>query len=155
MVAWLIVMFALGIYPASHFAEWLPVSSKTITRIIGIAVLAMVISGLGYEVWPPIKRHMLEKAERVAFENALKAQKGSDLNVEIGCPAGDETTCVYAGQFVRLFGEAGWNVQTSVARLTLSKAQDGVIVYRRGGNKEDMMKRWDSGGWFGINEPHS
>jgi hypothetical protein len=117
-----------------------------------LAVGTLVIFGI--YVWPPIKRHPLSATERREFENALRPQKGPDLEVQIGCPVGDEQACVYAGQFVNLFGESEWKVQPLVSRLTLSRALDGVTVYRRGGNKEDMMKRWNSGGWFGINEPH-
>jgi len=152
-VVWLIVMFCLGTYPAFHFAEWLPLRNKKITNSIGIAGLVLVTCALGYKQWPPIRRHLLDKTEKLSFENALRSQKTSDLEIQVGCPAGDEKTCIYAGQFINLFGESEWKIQPTVSRLTLSKALDGVTVYRRGGNKEDTMKRWNSGGWFNINEP--
>ena len=151
---WLVVMTGLGAYPAFHFADWIPVTNKTIARAIGCIALAALISGFGYAEWPPIRRHALSVGERTEFENALRPQKGSELQVQIGCPAGDEKACIFAEQFVALFGESGWNIQPTVSRLMLSKAEDGVFVYRRGGDKEDMMKRWNSGGWFAINEAH-
>jgi hypothetical protein len=154
MSVWLVVMAGLGAYPAFHLSEWIPLGNKWVARAIGIAVLVAVITGFGYLEWPPIRRHILSAKERVEFENALRPQKGSDLRVQIGCPAGDEKACVYAEQFVNLFGESEWNIQPFVSRLTLSKAQEGVFVYRRGGDKQDMMKRWNSGGWFNINETH-
>lgn len=153
MSVWLVVMTFLGIYPALHFTEWIPLP-KWIARTVGVLALVGLISGFGYIEWPPIRRHTLSAKERVEFENALRPQKGSDLQVQIGCPTGDEKACVYAEQFVALFGESEWNIQPYVSRLTLSKAQEGVFVYRRGGNKQDMMTRWNSGGWFNINEPH-
>ena len=154
MGVWLVVMFCLGVYPAFHVAEWLPIKTKWIADAIGIIGLAVIMCVLGYKEWPPIRRHVLDKLERLSFENSLRPQKGpDDLEVQISCPADDEKTCVYAGQFVNLFGEAEWKVQPLVSRLTLSKALDGITVYRRGGNKEDMMRRWNSGGWFNINEP--
>ena len=153
MFVWLIVVFAVGVYPALHFAELIPVSNKWIANVFGIVGLAVIVSILGYVQWPPIRRHLITKTERSLFENTLIPQKGSDLEVQVGCPLGDEKTCIYAGQFINLFGESEWKVQPLVSRLTLSKALDGVTVYRRGGNKEDMMKRWNSGGWFNLNEP--
>jgi hypothetical protein len=154
MASCLIAMFALGVYPVLHFAEWLPVKSKGLARAAGIAGLAVATSALGFKEWPPTRRHVLDGTERLSFENALRPQKGFDLDIQISCPDGDEKTCIYAGQFINLFGEADWKVEPFVSRLKLSRALDGVIVYRRGGNKEDMMKRWNSGGWFAINEPH-
>jgi hypothetical protein len=151
---WLVVMAALGAYPALHFVEWIPITNKWIAKAIGGIALAAVISGFGYIEWPPIRRHALSAREQTKFENALRPQKGSELQVQVGCAAGDEKACVYAEQFVALFGESEWNIQPFVSRLTLSKAQDGVFVYRRGGDKQDMMKRWNSGGWFAINDAH-
>ncbi len=154
MLVCLAVMFGFGMYPAFHFAQWFPIANKRFTQAIGVAALAATICGLGYFRWPPIHRHTLDEGEKLSFENAIKPQHGSDLEVQIGCPAGDEKVCIYAEQFISLFGESGWKVNPLVNRVTLSRATDGVTVYRRGGNKEDMMKRWDSGGWFNLNEPH-
>jgi hypothetical protein len=154
MAGCLIAMFALGVYPVLHFAEWFPIRNKGLARAAGIAGLAVAISALGVKEWPSIRRHLLDETERLSFENALRLQRGSDLDIQIACPDGDEKTCIYAGQFISLFGESEWKVEPFVSRLKLSRALDGIIVYRRGGNKEDMMKRWNSGGWFEINEPH-
>lgn len=153
MSIWLVVLTGLGVYPAFQFSEYMPFR-RWISRACGIVVLSAAVVGFGYLEWPPIRRHVLSAKERTDFENALKPQKGSDLQVQIGCPATDEKACVFAEQFINLFGESGWNIQPFVSRLTLSKAQDGIFIYRRGGNKQDMMKRWDSGGWFAINEAH-
>jgi hypothetical protein len=151
---WLAIMFALGIYPACHLAESvLRLRVTWIADLVGVLVLAAAVAIFGVSEWHP-HRHTLSARERRSFENVLGPQKGSVLEVQIGCPGGDEKACVYAGQFVNLFGESEWKVQPLVSRLTLSKALDGVTIYRRGGNKEDMMKRWNSGGWLGINEPH-
>jgi len=124
---------------------------------------ALFILGICLGIWQQKKvelsltqhRHLLNETERAAFRDALKAEKGgNDLVVQIACPVGDERTCVYAGQFISLFGGAGWTIDPGVQRLTFARAADGVNVLRRGGNKEYMMSHWDAGGWFEINEPH-
>jgi hypothetical protein len=126
--------------------KWLTFSGVMLIAVVSVALF-------GVYVWPPIKRHVLNAKERAAFENNLRTRKDGDLEVQIACPMGDEKTCIYARQFISLFGESEWKVQPLVARVTLTKASDGVVVYRRGGNRDDMMRRWNSGGYFNINEP--
>jgi hypothetical protein len=126
-------------------------------RFIGILIIGMaVVAAFGFYVWPPIRRHALSAKERAAFGDALKTEQGGDVNLEIqiACAPGDEKTCVYAGQFVELFGRAGWQVHPSVDRLNLAKASDGITAMRRAGNKAHMLQHWDSGGYVEINEPH-
>jgi hypothetical protein len=122
------------------------------TMIAGVIAVAL----FGLYVWPPIRRHTLSAKERAAFEDALRAEKGGDANLEvqIACPSGDEKTCVYAGQFVELFGRAGWQIHPSVDRLILARASDGITALRRAGNKAHMLQHWDSGGYVAINEAH-
>ena len=120
-----------------------------------VLLLAGIVLAVRQQKKAEGRRHLLTADERTSFEAALKAQKsGDDAFVQLACPVGDEPTCVYAGQFINLFGEAGWNVQPGVQRLTLSKAPDGVAVFRKGGNKDYMMKHWDAGAYFPLNEPH-
>lgn len=99
-------------------------------------------------------RHTLSSKERVAFETPLKAKKDTTLNIQIACPYADERPCLFASQFVSMFGESGWRVDPTVQRLMLSQAKQGVVIYRRGGNKDYMQKHWDAGAYFAINEPH-
>lgn len=122
----------------------------------GMLVSVVLITSFGLYVWPPIRRHTLSANEQAVFVNALRAAHGGDANLEvqIGCPGGDEKTCVYARQFVPLFGQAGWQIHPIVDRLTLTNASDGITAFRRAGSKEDMRKRWDSGGYVAINEAH-
>ena len=107
MLAWLVATFGLGVYPAFHFAQWLPMASKRTAKVIGVAGLAAIIAGLGYGKWPLIRRHVLDKTERLSFENALKLQRDPDLDIQIGCPADDEQACIYAEQFVSRSGNLG------------------------------------------------
>jgi hypothetical protein len=122
------------------------------TMFIGVIVVVL----FGLYVWPPIRRHSLTAKERTAFEDALRAEQGGDANLEvqIACPSGDERACVYAGQFVELFGRAGWQIHPSVDRLSLTRASDGITALRRAGNKAQMAQHWDSGGYVAINEAH-
>jgi hypothetical protein len=49
--------------------------------------------------------------------------------IRIDCPAGDETVCLYAAQFIDLFKEAGWIVDGGVVhRITLGIPHAGVVL---------------------------
>jgi len=125
------------------------------SRFVGLTLVALVLLSLfGAYVWPPIRRHTLTTKEQASFENALRLQNGDDLDVQIACPSDDEKTCTYAQQYINLVGKAHWNVEPYVDRVALTRALDGVTIYRRGGNKEYSSKHRDAGGYFEINEPH-
>jgi hypothetical protein len=129
--------------------------SIRVRRFTGILFIALVSIGLfGIYVWPPIKRHTLTAKERVLFENALKPQKGDDLEIQFACPPNDERTCTYAGQFINLVGDSGWKVRSYVDRLTLTRPLDGIMIYRRGGNRDYLLQHYNAGGYFNISEPH-
>jgi hypothetical protein len=132
------------------------VFSREMRFVLCLLVGVLVVGFLGVYVWPPIKRHTLSPQEQEGFVEALKATHGGDpiSQVQLLCPPDDEKTCIYARQFIGLFGRAEWPIQTYVQRVTLSGATEGITVFRRAGNKEDMMKRWNSGGWVEINEAH-
>ena len=124
-------------------------------RFIGILLIAFISVGLfGLYAMPPVKRHKLNARERVSFENALKPQKGDDLQVQLACPPNDEKVCTYAGQFINLVGDSGWKVQAFVDRLTLTRPFDGIMIYRRGGNRDYSLQHYNAGGYFNSNEPH-
>ena len=74
--------------------------------------------------------------------------------MQIACPPDDERACTYAGQFINLVGDSGWKVQSYVTRLTLTRALDGIMIYRRGGNRDYFLHHYNAGGYFNINEPH-
>jgi hypothetical protein len=158
-VAVLIGMVACLMHPiwGLQFVQASSTSARRWMRflILMAAGVALVVL-FGVYVWPPIKRHSLSAVERAAFEDVLRMERGGDENLEvhIACPINDEKTCVYAGQLVPLFGEAGWQVQPFVDRVPLTNASDGITALRKAGNKEYMMKHWDSGGYVAINEAH-
>jgi hypothetical protein len=152
----LLFMVACLVHPFWHFRIVQRTSStpRRAWRFAGLMITALgLIALFGAYVWPPIKRHTLSADERSSFRGALTGQK-DDLDVQISCPTGDEKTCTYAEQFINLVGASGWKVEPYVARVTLSRARDGVTIYRRGGNKDYISKHWDAGGYFAINEPH-
>src|SRR5713101_6249255 len=139
----------------SKVVQSAPSNAKRNWRFTGFTLVAvLVVAIIGARFWPPIKRHALTPKERLSFENALKPQKGADLEVQIACPQNDEKACTYAGQFINLFREYGWNVEPYVTRTTLTRAPDGISIYRRAGNTDYSMKHWDAGGYLSINEPH-
>jgi hypothetical protein len=151
--AWLATMCVFGIYPALHLAEWIFPNNKSCACVL-LVVWVAVILGLGAYKWPPIKRHLLDQDEKISFESTLKSQKDGAPEIQIACPANDETTCAFAGQFITMFGEADWRINTSVSRLVLTRPQTGVVIYLRGGDKQYSEQHWNAGGWFPINEPH-
>jgi hypothetical protein len=128
---------------------------RKIVRFTGVMLVALALVSLfGAYVWPPIKRHTLTAKELASFDNALKTQKGDDIEIRLACPPNDEKGCTYAGQFIRPIGDSGWKVQAYVDRLMLTKPLDGIMIYRRGGNRDYTLKHYDAGGFFNSNEPH-
>jgi hypothetical protein len=153
----LVAMASFVVNPIWHLGvvqQASPYSTRN-WRFAGIMSVALIsIAVFGIYVWPPIKRHTLTARERESFENALKAQKGDDLEIQLACSPNDEKACTYAGQFIRSVGDSGWKVQAYVSRLMLTKPLDGVMIYRRGGNRDYTLQHYDAGGYFSINEPH-
>jgi hypothetical protein len=138
-----------------RFIQTAPTATQRGWRFAELMTVAtLFVATLGVYVWPPIKRHALSQKELTLFENALKPQKGSDLEIQIVCSPNDERVCTYAGQFIRPVGDSGWKVQAYVSRLMLTKPLDGIMIYRRGGNRDYSLQHYDAGGYFNINEPH-
>lgn len=150
---WLAAVYGLAIYPGLHFAEWIFPRRKLLAGLTLLG-LAAIVAAIGAYKWPPVGRHTLSERERMQFENALKPQKGSDLEVQMVCSPSDERICTYAEQFIRPVGDAGWKVQAYVSRLMLSKPLDGIMIYRRGGNRDYTLQHYDAGGYFNISDSH-
>jgi len=159
-----LIPFAMG-WAGVYLAAKVLTSRTQKRGFIGVFT-TLFIAGIGFAIWQQKRsenaivraglqhRHPLSQLEREGFKHILESQRGDDINVQIACAAADEKACIYATQFINIFGESQWKVRPAVERLTLSRAPDGVTIFRRGGDKQDMMKRWDSGGWFQTNEVH-
>jgi hypothetical protein len=92
--------------------------------------IAVAMCSLCWRAWPPIRRHVLDDTERSLFEAPLNQQARDRYEIQLACPAADEATCVYAGQFVDLFKDAGWKVQDyQVKRVSLGLPYDGVRLF--------------------------
>jgi len=117
-------------------------------RFVFLMIVAVALVGIfGVYVWPPSRRHTLSESESRAFASPLMAQTSPRETIKLGCAAADENTCVYAGQFLDLFREAGWLVQgNQVERVTLAKPMAGVILFQKGTGKLDP-NNWRSGLW--------
>jgi hypothetical protein len=74
-------------------------------------------------------RHPLNDKEKVAFQAPLLLQTHSRYDIQIACPAADESVCVYAARFIPLFKDAGWHVGNEASRVTLAQPPDGVRIY--------------------------
>jgi hypothetical protein len=153
--ACLALIFAFGLYPAFHAADQVlgRVPSAWARNAVASVVWLLAVSAFCFLVWPHLHRHTLSAKERIAFEEPLKSQKQPRLEIHIGCPGDDEKACVFANQFVRLFGESGWKVQSVVERLTLSRPAAGVYLFRKGGAAPKTPYEWNIGGWLQINDP--
>ena len=104
----------------------------------------------GWFVWPGVQRHLLSVNERYTFERPLTAQKSPREQIQFACPQDYEIACVYAAQFVDLFREAGWQVQSNqVERVTLAKPQGGIVLYKHGTGQLDP-NNWRSGLWVAM-----
>jgi hypothetical protein len=82
----LIAMFGCVVHPIWHLPfikriNRLTVKVSSFTALLIVA--ALLIGGFGFYVWPPIKRHTLTAKERESFENALKPQKGDELEIQL------------------------------------------------------------------------
>ena len=153
----LIAMSALLVHPIwkLNFIQRAASISRRCGRLAIIILPTIILVGsFGAYVWPPIKRHTLTVEERRVFEDVVKRQNGGNVEVQIACPPDDERACTYAGQFINLVGDSGWKVQSYVTRLTLTRALDGIMIYRRGGNRDYSLQHYNAGGYFNISEPH-
>lgn len=102
---------------------------------------------------PPFRRHILSPKERTEFEAPLKAQKTDQQEIHLACPSTDEKACEFATQFVAMFGESGWKVQTAVDRKTFQRPKPGVWFLRKGGAQPKTPYDWNVGGWMSISDP--
>lgn len=71
-VFWFIVLFGVLTYPALHFSDWAVPFGKRIIRPITILLLLVVITVVGYEVWPR------PDGARVDVVNVVPLPKSSD-----------------------------------------------------------------------------
>lgn len=148
---WLCAMFGLGVYPILHISEWLHRrKSSWMMRGFTIAAWAATMVIFGVNTWPPVRRHPLSARERFKFEAPLSQQKENKEEIQLTCPQDDESVCVYAGQFVNYFREAGWKVHDSkVQRITMSTPVAGIVLFQHGVGKLNPDD-WRSGLWTAI-----
>jgi hypothetical protein len=100
----------------------------------------------GRFVWPHIGRHTLTSREQEAFKRAIRGEQSPEKVIQIACPASDETDCVFAAQFLPLFGSEGWKVQGAIERATLIRPMAGVVLVQHGGTKVGQLD-WNAGGY--------
>jgi len=152
-VLWLALMFVVLAYPLLHVVKAVFKSKIVKTQpFLAMTALGGLTIGIGYHVWPPIRRHPPTTKERYKFEQPLTAQKEPREQIQITCDAGDESTCVYAAQFVNIFREAGWTVANNqVEPVRMNNPMSGIMLFKRGVGKLDP-NNWQSGLWSGFTE---
>lgn len=146
----LLCMAALATHPVLHL-HWVTKAasgkSRAIRSLTAFSGMAGLVGLYGWFVWPLSHRHELNQRERSAFEQPLKQQKEPREEIQIACPQAEESTCVYAAQFINLFREAGWKVQgNAVQRGALGAPLAGVILVKHGTGTIDPSN-WRSGLW--------
>jgi len=99
----------------------------------------------------PSPRHTLNNKETQDFEKPLKAHKGDKQSVRIFCPTGDEQACIYAGQFINIFRDAGWVVEDGVVhRVTLGIPYDGIRLFAYAGKSSNPQDKDSNYTWMAI-----
>jgi hypothetical protein len=122
---------------------------RRLTGSLNLLALAALVAVSMRLDWPPVHRHALSKAERAKFEKPLIGLKQPKMSVHLYCAPEDEVDCEYAADLVPLFGEAGWDISTTVDRVTLTLPKAGVLIGLHGTAKlEDESKlKWNQGEW--------
>src|SRR5438552_2804591 len=65
---------------------------RPIRAIIVIAAIIGTMAGIGWIVYPPIRRHTLGHEERETFKQSLQGKGGVPLEMQVACPLNDEKT---------------------------------------------------------------
>jgi hypothetical protein len=148
---WLTAMFLVIVYPTLHLIRaLLQTKLKWVQAPAAVILSATLSSALGYSVWPPIRRHILDEKERTLFEKPLSEQKEPREEIQIVCAQGNEPACVYAAQFVNMFREAGWKVRGNHAEpVRMDNPTAGIILFKHGEGKLDP-DNWRSGLWAAL-----
>jgi len=101
--------------------------------------------------FPRVVRHTLSKKEIEKFQKPLIAEKTDRPQIRLACPAIDETECVYAGQFIGIFRDAGWTVPEGIVeRQTLSIPYDGIRIFVHTDAHDDLGKSKGNFQWMAI-----
>jgi hypothetical protein len=153
-VSALIAAAGLSFSVAGVYLGWYR-SPFPIGRFVRIPMVLFVIwflvGSVGYLVWPPIRRHVLDQAERTRFEEPLRKQIEDRYELDLSCPSADESICAYAGQFIEIFREAGWKVRDNqVHRVTLGVPYQGIRLFSYVPNYPAPDAPVDSGVWTKI-----
>jgi hypothetical protein len=67
---------------------------------------------------------------RANFEKPLNIQRSNRDKIQLACPAAEESTCVYAAQFINILKEAGWKLQSyDVQIVNLAIPYEGIRMF--------------------------
>ena len=106
----LLALFVFLLIPALHLpfiSGTRPGLSTIASRVLVTALVGGGVSLYGLHVWPEAKLGVLTAKERERVVSALKIE-AHPVPVRLMCPPNDERECAMAGQFISLFGMAGW-----------------------------------------------
>lgn len=106
----LLALFVFLLIPVLHLpfiAGTRPGRSRIASRVLVTALVGGGVSLYGLHVWPETKLGVLTTKERDGVVTILKGE-AHPSPVRLMCPPNDESECAIAGQFISLFGMAGW-----------------------------------------------
>ena len=129
IVICLAFIFGLLCHPVWNF-WWI---EKTITRkLVALGSLAIAIGTIGAMVKPESQRlYNLTEGRRIKLKSLLQ-QKEPRATLRIGCVTWSDTACVAAGEFLMVFSEAGWKIDSAkVFRMEAQIPMAGVAIVTR------------------------
>jgi hypothetical protein len=105
--------------------------SGSLLRIAFFATaIGVPIAFLCWFALPPVRRHILSEDEVKRFEKPLRIQSSNRDRIQLACPAAEESTCVYAAQFINVFKRTGWKLQSyDVQRVSLAIPYEGIRMF--------------------------
>jgi hypothetical protein len=140
------VLLIYAVFQLSWILDARPVFIAFVRAAVGIVVACGLLAIYGWMGWPKTHRHALSARERALFEAPLKGTPDTTVTIQMACPASDEIDCVYASNLIPIFGEAGWNVENQVTRVSLPRPMQGVVLVLHS-STDYVPKKWNEGVW--------
>ena len=113
----------------------LPTKQTTISYVVAIAsiIFAFISWRWPYAPIPPAKAYDLDAPRRAKFLSLLQIPSDAHFRrLRIGCTAWSEASCIAAGNFLKLFSEAGWQIEEGrVFKMEPSIPVNGMTIASR------------------------
>lgn len=121
-----------------------PTKQTAVGYFAGIIALGITIFSVIPKPPPPptVQAYDLSSERRAEFLEILRIPQETGLaSLRIGCIAWSETSCIAAGEFLRLFSEAGWKISgNQVYKMEPSLPERGISVVTRNDDKPRLSE---------------